>query len=130
MDWSDMRHFAPEEFACRCGTCGSDGHEMDIAFVQALDNIRERLGFPLIVTSGYRCPAYNSQVSTTGRDGPHTTGRAVDLLVSGARAHALITEAQLGMTGIGINQKGSHGQRFIHLDNLKAPRPRPNVWSY
>ncbi len=129
-DWDKVRHFKPSEFACKCGACGSNGDEMDPHFITALDNLRERLGFPLIVTSGYRCPAYNQQVSTTGADGPHTTGRAVDFGISGARAHALVTETQLGMTGIGINQKGPHEKRFIHLDNLKAPRPRPNIWSY
>ena len=73
--WADIKHFDPSEFACHCGTCGSDGHEMNIDFVAMLDDLRERCGFPFRVTSGYRCPAHNQQVSTTGPDGPHTTGR-------------------------------------------------------
>ena len=37
---------------------------------------------------------------------------------------------KVGMTGIGVAQKGS--ARFLHLDSLESSteRPRPTVWSY
>lgn len=130
MNWHDIQHFRPGEFACKCGKCGSTGEEMEMGFVTALDLIRGRLGFPLVITSGYRCPAYNDRISTTGMRGPHTTGRAADVGISGEQAHQLITESRLAMSGIGVHQKGPHTGRFIHLDNLGRPRPRPNIWSY
>jgi len=126
-------HFIPHEFRCRCGTCGSDGREMQLDFVQKLDDLRERCGFPFIVTSGYRCPAHNLTVSTTGQDGPHTTGRAVDLALSGPNVHTLLRQVTLGgwMSGIGLKQHGPYTGRFIHLDDLEAPQhPRPRVWTY
>ena len=131
--WQDIKHFKPAEFACRCGDCGSTGNEMNMNFIYALNHLRERQGSPMIITSGYRCPAYNRRISSTGFDGPHTTGRAADIGVSGERAFHLIQQCCLGgwMRGIGINQKGPHEKRFIHLDDLEGPgHPRPRVWTY
>jgi uncharacterized protein YcbK (DUF882 family) len=105
---------------------------MDPHYIEALDDLRARLGFALIITSGFRCPAYNDRVSSTGKSGPHTTGRASDVSISGPNAFRLITQSSLGgwMTGIGINQKGPHLGRFVHLDDLDGPHPRPRIWSY
>ena len=64
-------------------------------------------------------------------------GRAVDLQISVADALRLIEVAKkYGMTGIGVNQRGPAGKRFIHLDNLGISYtkltggPRPWIWSY
>lgn len=124
MSW---RHFSLSEFNCR--HCGEN--EMAEDFIDRLDELRERCGFPLIVTSGYRCPEHNQAVSTTGTNGPHTTGRATDFGISHERAVILMRHAlNMGFTGLGVNQKG--GGRFIHLDDLLPPRhaPRPHIWSY
>lgn len=122
-------HFRPAEFRCRCGKCAGT---MNRLFLLQLEQLRVACDFPLIIASGYRCPAYNSQVSSTGLTGPHTTGRAVDVTVSRHHAFTVLSEAlRLGyFTGIGVNQRGS--ARFIHLDNLTEPEhaPRPTVWSY
>ena len=105
---------------------------MTDAFIDRLDDLREQLGFPLIITSGYRCPKHNNAVSTTGDDGPHTTGRAADVGISGPAALALVRRATGdGMQGIGLNQRGPHEKRFVHLDDLQSPEhPRPNLWTY
>lgn len=107
---------------------------MDREFVQKLDHLRENVGFPLIITSGYRSSEYNKKVSTTGERGPHTFGRAVDIAISGARAHALIGAAiNIGFTGIGIKQIGPIAGRFIHLDTMEVggpTAPRPWIWTY
>lgn len=103
---------------------------MDDLFMKKVDRLRETCGFPLKVTSGYRCPVHNSLVSSTGFSGPHTTGLSVDLQVSGKQAHKLLQEAVgLGFRGIGVNQRGNHSSRFIHLDDIEAGN-RPWVWSY
>lgn len=125
MNW---KFFTFEEFTCKCG-CGQN--LMHPSFIDKLDLLREDLDFPLVVTSGYRCPKHNNKVSTTGLTGPHTTGRAVDLSVDRARAYKLLDVAlALKFTGIGVQQKGA--VRFIHLDDLLpgANQPRPTIWSY
>lgn len=129
--WDELKFFKKSEFDCRCG-CG--GNEMNADFLRKLDDMRSRMDFPYIVTSGYRCPDHNEKVSTTGRNGPHTTGRAVDINVFGKRAFQVLQQAALGgwFTGIGLNLKGSHDKRFIHLDDLDSHdnRFRPTVWTY
>jgi len=122
---SDWHYFTEKEMRCKCG-CNSV--MMNPAFMYKLDDMRRQAGFPFIVTSGYRCPAYNDRISSTGRDGPHTTGKAVDIAVQGNEAHTVLKLAmEHGMKGIGVSQKGD--SRFLHLDLLTEP-PRPNVWSY
>lgn len=131
VDWEIIEHFKPSEFACKCGHCDSDGNEMNVDFIEKLDQLRARHGFPVVITSGYRCPAYNDSISTTGREGPHTTGHAADVGISGERAFNLVMHSSLGgwMTGIGINQRGDYVKRFIHLDDLNTDK-RPRIWTY
>lgn len=128
MTW---RHFKLDEFACRGIDCCGGKNLMSTAFVDMLDDLRDACGFPLPVTSGYRCPEYNAKVSSTGLTGPHTTGRAADLGVSRKQAYEVLSWAfRLGFTGIGVKQTGDG--RFIHLDNLPAAegQPRPTIWGY
>ncbi len=121
------RHFLRNEFACRGLDCCNGGNEIKDPLIDMLDELREAVGFPLVVTSGFRCAKHNQRVSTTGPEGPHTTGLAADLGVDRERA-VIVLERALSMpfTGIGINQKGSG--RFVHLDIVR--RPSRTVWSY
>lgn len=98
-----------------------------------LEQLRMEYGRPMRLTSAYRCPEHNMQCSSTGPVGPHTTGKAVDVAVSGADAHELLALAlHFGFAGVGVKQRGSHKSRFLHLDTLdQGPgRPRPTVWGY
>jgi uncharacterized protein YcbK (DUF882 family) len=107
--------------------------DMDPRFMHKIVDLRRILDFPFIVTSAFRCPEYNQLVSNTGPDGPHTTGRAIDIRLYGGRAFRLDSLAkQYGMTGIGVAQHGARGSRFLHLDDLEAneSRLRPWIWSY
>lgn len=122
------RYFTDDELRCKCG-CGQQRMQPD--FMRKMDELRAKVGFPLPLTSAYRCSNYNAKVSSTGPNGPHTSGRAVDIAVDRKQAYILLYEAMLmGFTGIGIQQKGNG--RFIHLDDLTEPvhRPRPTIWSY
>ena len=114
---------------CRCG-CGMD---VTPEFRALLGKLERACGFELQVNRGASCAAHNAKVATTGSDGPHTFGEAVDIGVSGARARQLAGEMiRLGFTGIGISQKGPHEKRFIHGDTLddRPGHPRPWMWSY
>jgi uncharacterized protein YcbK (DUF882 family) len=96
-----------------------------------LDELRYMFGKPLTITSGYRCPAHNQSVSTTGATGPHTTGLAADIGISGRDAVVVLRMAlQVGFTGIGVQQKG--GGRFLHVDLIPDSfgAKRPWIWSY
>ena len=117
-------NFSDAELTCKCG-CGMLPKQ---DFMDKIQKLRELVGFTLPVSSAARCPKHNSKVSQTGLQGPHTTGRAIDLQVTGENAYNVLKTALAmnSFTGIGIQQKG--GGRFIHLDDLK--NNRPTIWSY
>jgi zinc D-Ala-D-Ala carboxypeptidase len=120
-------YFSDEEL--RCKHCKQQ--KMDPAFMDRLDSLRRKWDKPMVLTSAYRCPVYNTKVSSTGPKGPHTTGRAIDVVVRGADALWLLVLAlECGFTGFGVQQKGD--VRFLHLDDLPPgpSRPRPFLWSY
>ena len=122
-----MKHFSHSEFDQK-GVAGSGEQFMDGTFLINLDSLRDRCGFPFIVSSGYRSPEYNNDISSTGFTGPHTTGKAADIAVSRNQARILLRNA-LEMdcfTGIGVAQKGDG--RFIHLDCVD--REQLALWSY
>ena len=126
-DWTKVMYFNPGEFACRC--CGISA--MDFNFIQMLDKIRHEYGKPMRISSGYRCPAHNASVSSTGTSGPHTTGLASDVAIAGHDAYAILNLAvMMGATGIGVAQKGNWNSRFIHIDVLPIGDKRPWIWSY
>ena len=123
-------HFSRSELQCHCG-CSK--MLMDDGFMKKLEELRKAFGKPMRVSSAYRCATHNAKVSKTGRNGPHTTGQAVDILVSGEDAYELLYYAVgFGFGGLGVSQRGPHANRFIHLDRLESlsSRPRPRVWSY
>ena len=112
----------------RCTHCGA--YAMDDTFMQRLDQLREDMGFPFPVTSAYRCEKHPIEARKKA-PGAHTTGKAIDIGVSGNDAYILIEAAiRDNFTGIGINQKGN--SRFIHLDIIphSSSSPRPWIWSY
>jgi hypothetical protein len=124
------KHFTLKEFAQR----GAGYHEglspvaWEDTFIAFLDRLRDEVGEPLVITSGYRSPEYNSANSHTGAEGPHTKGKAADFACDGQLAFKIISAAlRLGARGVGVSQKGS--QRFVHIDMI-TDAPRPNVWSY
>lgn len=126
-----LKYFKPHEFDQR-GLPGS-GEKMDDNFLLLLDALREKCDFPLVINSGYRSPEYNAKVSSTGLNGPHTTGKAVDVRCFGTNAYILVKNAlELGFSGIGVAQKGAQIARFVHLDTLTTAEgfPRPWLWTY
>ena len=121
-----FKYFTADELKCQ--HCGAEG--IDEYFMAKIDNLREELGFPFPVTSGYRCPEHPIEARKKA-PGAHTTGKAIDIGVSGNDAYILIEAAiRDNFTGIGINQKGN--SRFIHLDIIphSSSSPRPWIWSY
>lgn len=132
IDWP-YKYFSKDEMRCRCGEC--DGLPR-AEFMAILERIREAIGVPLVVSSGYRCPKYNSHVSTTGENGPHVMGLAADIQAYGVRAFYLVeTAIEFGMTGIGLQQRQvtPYGARFVHIDCVPVTdqvHPRPWIWSY
>jgi len=121
-------HFKVNELECHCG-CKQMG--MDDDFMKQLEGIRVEMNRPLRLSSSFRCRTFNNRISEV-KNGAHTLGKAVDILISGADALRLIEVARKhGISGLGLQQKGEHGRRFCHIDSLSPDEaPRPALWTY
>jgi len=57
------RNFKANEFRCRCGQCSNPPHPDRIRHLAwALQAIRDEVGCPLKITSGYRCEDHNRAI--------------------------------------------------------------------
>lgn len=119
ISWKD---FSARELQCSC--CGKLNPNREfIVLMNMVQDLRDRVGFPMAVTSAYRCKNHPIEAKKAS-PGQHSIA-AIDLGVSREKAYIVLREAmKMGFTGIGVNQKG--GGRFIHLDI----RENPTVWSY
>lgn len=101
-------HFIEEEFACPC--CGMVLVQPDL--VEKLEGLRRLAGGPVVVTSGYRCPAHNKVVGGV-ENSYHTQGMAADVSVDAISPQQLAAMAeQAGFDGIGVYPE----QGFVHVD--------------
>jgi uncharacterized protein YcbK (DUF882 family) len=126
MSWTS-KYFSYDEMKCKCG-CNQA--PMDQQLMTTLDSIREAMGKPLIISSGYRCPNHPIEAKKS-KPGAHATGKAADLAVEREDAYKVLMAALfMDIKRIGVQQKGSG--RFIHLDTAGAEDgfPTPTVWSY
>ena len=75
-----MKWFNEKEFACRC--CGElppfARENIEALVREVLDPAREKLGMPIVVNSGYRCPKHNREVGGVARS-QHLVGEAADI---------------------------------------------------
>ena len=116
--------FTKEEMRCKCG-CGLLPRH---SFMLSLLEVRKEVG-PLTVTSGARCAKWNKEVASSGDNGPHVQGLAVDIAADSRKTHAIVKAAlRLGFTGIGVSQRGGR-PRFVHLDKVIGAT-RPAFFSY
>ncbi len=123
LDLDFSRHltanFRLSEFVCKCG-CGAVSLSPAFAeLVARLQLLRDRVGRPVNVTSGYRCARHDAAVGTSSNpgQGPHTTGAAADVWWDGASVDEMAEAAKAaGFTGVGRYYEGG----FVHLD-LRKP---------
>lgn len=98
--------------------------QMDCGLLKLLDELREAVGMPFVITSAYRSPDWDLAKGRTGR-GSHTKGMAVDISCPNTYFTRLVLQhaLKLPFQGIGI------GKGFIHLDVMYRPLA-PLVWGY
>lgn len=119
-----MNYFSEDELRCQCGC---DVYLFDEKILRILNGIRSDCGFPLPVSSGYRCLKHPLE-HHKDHVGAHSTGKAVDIAVDRDKAHKLLQVAFAhNVPRVGVNQRGKG--RFIHLDWCDD-KLSPTVWSY
>lgn len=106
---AELRWFGPDEFKCACG-CGLDCVS---ELKQKTDRVRDRLGLPLIVSSGARCSAENAACGGVP-DSLHLTGEAADVYTPGMTAELVDRIAQIAREE-GLGTIRYYDERFVHL---------------
>lgn len=75
-----MKWFKEQELCCKC--CGQlppfARENMEALVCEVLDPAREKLGSPIVVNSGYRCPKHNKEVGGA-TNSQHLLGQAADI---------------------------------------------------
>ena len=111
---SNTKNFKVSEFDCKC--CGDN--RIDQRVINMAQVIRDAIGVPIRVNSGYRCDTHNLRVGGV-KGSYHTKGKAADLSCTlGAKA--------LFMVIINLKVKGLlpdlaysiwYGRKdFVHID--------------
>ena len=111
------KNFTRAEFQC---SCGCSQQTLDTELAEKLQLIRDKLGTPITITSGYRCIQHNAAVggSSTSR---HRYGMAADWRTQyrsvNPVALGIIAQA-VGFGGVGIywHRMGA----FCHVDTRQA----------
>lgn len=110
------RNFSRAEFACRGSQCCGHSAPVSITLVWALQELREALGQPLAVSSGFRCLTHNRSLGS--RDSSqHPLGSAADVTPpEGVSVYWLAALAErieaFKHGGIGVYPRAG----FVHLD--------------
>lgn len=108
-----INYFEPWEFACSCKKCsGLPEGGMDKRLIDVLNKMRAKIGQPVLITSGYRCPEYNAEVGGVPNS-QHVLGTAVDITFPNIDCDAVADLAEeCGADGIGKYPD----QEFVHID--------------
>lgn len=130
--WSRSRggqlstNFNAREFNCKCGVC--TGQFVDQDLIDKLEEVREAIGGPLTVTSGYRCALYQQLLRRQGMEtsvgmSTHEKGMAADIVADDMAALEKAVDGVFASYGV--------AKSFIHVDLRPGPTPTTKrVWRY
>lgn len=114
------QYFKVKEFACRDG---SQVVFIDDYLCTILDILRNKLGKPIIVTSGYRTPWWNAKCSGA-KYSYHMRGMAADIRVDGMKAKELAKKLdEIVPNGCGIIVYNT----WVHFDVRDGKKYRKGV---
>ena len=93
-----------------------------------LQPIRELLGKPMIITSGYRCSTLNNHPEVGGeKASQHLRGQAADFVVSGMTPKQIVEKIK--NSGIVFDQLINEYDRWVHV-SFKKGNNRKQVLKY
>ncbi len=91
-----------------------------------LQPIRDRLGKPMIITSGYRCPELNKKVGGVSTS-QHTKGQAVDFYVKDMTMQQVIDFIK--KSGVEFDQLINEYNKWVHISFVKG-KNRKQILKY
>lgn len=120
-----IEHFGLNEMRCHCKGKYCNGHYkngIDPALLILLERIRKEVDKPIIITSGYRCPAWNRKQGGA-LFSQHLYERAADIKIEGMSVPEVnaICDKLNPYGGVGLG-----GQNITHVD-VRGKRSR---WRY
>lgn len=100
------------------------GQLMDKTLLEMLDEVREIVGEPIIITSGFRTPAHNEAVGGA-ENSSHLKGLAVDIACDNSidRFDLINCLLDVGFSRIGV------AKTFIHAD-IDPDKSNGVMWTY
>ncbi len=102
------KYFHLDEFQCPC-CLQVILHPL---LLQKLNSLRNKIGSPIVITSGYRCITYNEEVRGV-KGSYHLFGMAADIYAPQISLKELLQSAEeIGFSGIGYYPENN----FLHLD--------------
>lgn len=104
-------HFARQEFMCDGNDCSGFPVEMDAAFMEKLEALRNTLGHPIVITSGVRCENRNNQVGGVPAS-LHLSGLAADLYCPDVPYYEVASAART--LGLGVIEYPS--ELYCHVE--------------
>ena len=76
-----------------------------------LEPLREALGLPIIITSGYRCKALNERITHHSATSQHMQGEAADFVVQGAKFK--VQGSKIKVQGSKIKVQGENRRELL-----------------
>lgn len=120
-----IQEFTVSEIAARNGICNfipQGLYPVAQYTAQKLDTIRDMLGTPVVVTSGYRCPQLNDLIGGE-INSQHVKCEAADIIApkfGSPLALAQFLERRVGI--LGIDQLILEFDRWVHVSFVPSPR--------
>ena len=106
---STAPNFKLTEFKCKC--CGVA--KINPELLRALQELRDNVGAPIRIISGYRCFNHNAAVHGAKKS-QHLLGNAADITIEGMSQEDVLKEAEkieaFNNGGLGLYK------RFVHCD--------------
>lgn len=104
-----LKYFTADEFKC-ADDCGLDVRP---ELKQKIDQLREILGAPIIISSGARCPAQNARDGGVW-DSLHLTGEASDIYTPGM-SNAMVDRIRDIAQSLGLGTIRYYPEQFVHV---------------
>lgn len=117
-------HFSTDEFTCPCKNAECADQMIAMLLIEKLQKLRDLLGDPITITSGFRCGEHQAELTARGCEtargvSQHELGHAADILSSQFQKLADLVPKEFKAIG--------YSNRFLHVD-LRAPKER--IWKY
>lgn len=120
---NDTKNFKTSEFACKCG-CAVN--HIDQRVIDMAQTIREALGSPVRVNSGYRCEKHNAAVGGV-KGSYHTKGLAADL-ASPSKGNNALWQTIRELHAQGKLSELSYAIKYKNFVHIDCGNKRKGMW--